>query len=101
MYDFEKAFNRQDHKKLIVILSELGTPGWLLKIVMAFLTDRRMILKFKGCESREETLPGGGPQGTKLGMFLFLILINGAGHKPNQICQRVGEKVTSGRRKPI
>ena len=101
MYDFEKAFNRQEHNKLIVILSDLGTPGWLLKIVMAFLTDRRMILKYKGCESREETLPGGGPQGTKLGLFLFLILINSAGYKPNKICQKLGEKVTSGKRKPI
>ena len=75
MYDFSKAFNRQDHNKLISILSDLGTPGWLLKLVMAILSDRRIVLKYKGCTSREETLPGGGPQGTKLGLFLFLMLI--------------------------
>ena len=88
MYDFSKAFNRQDHNILITILSDMGTPGWLLKILMAFLTDRKMILRYKGCTSDEETLPGGGPQGTKLGLYLFLILINFAGYKPNQICQK-------------
>ena len=79
MYDFSKAFNRQDHNTLITILSDMGTPAWLLKIVMAFLTDRKMVLKYKGILSNEESLPGGGPQGTKLGLYLFLILINFAG----------------------
>ena len=35
--DFSKAFNRQNHSILIEILSELGVPGWLLKIVIGFL----------------------------------------------------------------
>ena len=101
MYDFKKAFNRQEHNNLITILSDMGTPGWLLKIVMAFLTDRTIILKHKGCTSREEKLPGGGPQGTKLGLFLFLILINRAGFSQNQICKNLGNIITNPRRKPI
>ena len=79
MYDFSKAFNRQDHNTLITILSDMGTPGWLLKLVIAFLEDRKIILRHKGASSEEESLPAGGPQGTKLGLFLFLILINKAG----------------------
>jgi hypothetical protein len=75
MYDFSKAFNRQEHNKLITILSDMGCPGWLLKLVMAFLEERRMTLKYRGCTSEEEPLPGGGPAGTKLGLFLFLVLI--------------------------
>ena len=47
MYDFAKAFNRQDHNILITLLSDLGTPGWLLKLIIAFLKDRRMILRYK------------------------------------------------------
>ncbi len=78
MYDFEKAFNRQDHNTLITLLSDMGTPGWLLKLVIAFLEDRKMVLNYKGCKSQEESLPGGQSQGTKLGLYLFLILINGA-----------------------
>ena len=62
MYDFSKAFNRQEHNKLITILSDMGTPGWLLKLVIAFLENRRMILEYKGCTSEEEPLPGGGVQ---------------------------------------
>ena len=73
----------------------------MLKIVMAFLTDRRIILKYKGCKSKEETLPGGGPQCTRLGLFLFLILINCAGYELNKICKSRGEKVTTHKRKPI
>ena len=36
MIDFSKAFNRQNHNILITKLSDIGAPGWLLSIVMAF-----------------------------------------------------------------
>ena len=81
--DFSKAFNRQNHSILIEILSELGVPGWLLKIVIGFLEQREMEVQFNGEKSERQRLPGGGPQGTILGMFLFLILINAAGFKDN------------------
>ena len=79
MVDYSKAFNRMDHNTLVTILSDMGVPGWLLKLVIAFLTDRSMILRYKGVSSSKHPLPGGGPQGTLLGLFLFLILINYAG----------------------
>ena len=101
LYDFEKAFNRQDHNTLITLLSDMGTPGWLLKLVIAFLEDRRIVLNYKGCTSKEERLPGGGPQGTKLGLYLFLILINGAGFNPNKICKNIGKHITKNRRSPL
>jgi hypothetical protein len=75
--------------------------GWLLKLVIAFLEDRKMVLNHKGHTSREESQPGGGPQGTKLGLYLFLILINGAGYQPNQMCQNIGEHITKRKRTPI
>ena len=37
MVDFEKAFNRIDHNLLITKLSDMGVPGWLLRVVMGFL----------------------------------------------------------------
>ena len=73
LVDFSKAFNRQDHNILITKLSDLGVPGWLLKLVMAFLKDRSMRVKYKGKVSGFYPLPGGGPQGTLLGLFLFLV----------------------------
>ena len=101
LYDFAKAFNIQNNTILITLLSDLGTPGWLLKLVIAFLKDRRMILRYKGCTSAEEKLPGGGPQGTKLRLYLFLNLINGAGFKPDEICTRLGEALTKPKKTAI
>ena len=79
LVDFSKAFNRQDHSILITKLSDMGTPSWLLNIIISFLSERSMILRYKGESSSTKKLPGGGPQGTLLGLILFLILINDAG----------------------
>ena len=63
MIDFQKAFNRINHSVIITILSEMGVPGWLLNIVIGFLTKRELIVRYKGgCSSRKAML-GGGPQG--------------------------------------
>ena len=78
MVDFSKAFNRQNHNLLITKLSDMGVPPWLLRIVIAFLSDRKMLVKYKGKQSGIKSLPGGGPQGTLLGL-LFLVLINDVG----------------------
>ena len=48
LIDFKKAFNRQSHEILITKLSDLEVPGWLLKVVIAFLKDRRLIVRLKG-----------------------------------------------------
>ena len=77
--DFSKAFNRQDHAILITKLSDMGVPSWLLKIVISFLTNRTMVVRYKGETSDVKMLPGGGPQGALLGLFLFLVLINDVG----------------------
>ena len=93
MIDFSKAFNRQNHNLLITKLSDMGVPTWLLKIVMAFLTERKMLVRYKGAKSSLKNLPGGGPQGTLLGLLLFIVLINDAGFGGQQ--NNVGEQLTS------
>ena len=95
MVDFSKAFNRQNHNLLITKLSDMGVPAWLLKIVIAFLSDRKMIVKYKGKQSSVKSLPGGGPQGTLLGLLLFIVLINDVGFK-DQV-NNAGEVITSKR----
>ena len=92
MVDFEKAFNRQNHHKLITKLSDMGVPGWLLKIIVGFLEERTLIVSYKGEKSGVKEMPGGGPQGTILGMFLFLVLINDAGYKHES--ESIGVKIT-------
>ena len=70
----------------------MGVPGWLLQIVIGFLSDRELVLRYKGVTSGRKRLPGGGPQGTRLGLFLFLILINAAGFGILQ--KHTGEHIT-------
>ena len=66
MADYSKAFNRQDHNTLITILSDMGCPRWLLEIIIAFLSDRKLIVRQRGKQSSRQHLPGGTPQGTRL-----------------------------------
>ena len=94
--DFSKAFNRINHNLIITKLSDMGVPGWLLNIVMGFLTDRLMAVRYKGATSETKPLPGGGPQGTLLGLLLFLVLINLCGQ---QNYESIGMKLTEPKRK--
>ena len=76
-------------------------PGWLLKAAIGFLEERELILKYKGYCSTRKALPGGSPQGTRLGLFLFSILINAAGYK--HLEKNTGLHITQNlhKRKPI
>ena len=91
--DFSKAFNRQNHNLLITKLSDLGVPGWLLNLVMGFLSQRSMVVRYKGVTTESKPLPGGGPQGTLLGLLLFLILINQCGFKDKNMS--IGQQITN------
>ena len=97
MVDFSKAFNRQNHHTLVTILSDMGVPKWLLEIVIAFLSERELIVRHKGLKSSKKSLPGGSPQGTRLGMFLFLVLINFAGFPAQDIEDNIGNKQQKGK----
>ena len=103
MVDFSKAYNRVNHNKLIQILSDLEVPSWLLKIVMAFLSERELILRYKGRNSSKKSLPGGMAQGTRLGMFLFLVFINMTGFQESEVQRKLGEIITKplAERKPL
>jgi hypothetical protein len=80
--DMSKAFNRMSHQKVIEDLYDMKVPGWLLLILISYLTDRKMVLKFRGVLSALRSLPGSSPQGTVLGVILFIIIFNGASLRP-------------------
>ena len=85
--DFSKAFNRLCHSRIITIMNDLGLPGWLLKLIASYLSKRVMIVRFKGSESKEENMPGGSPQGTILGVVIFIlqmILMRSISLNPNE-----------------
>ena len=79
LVDFSKAFNRINHAKVIIRLSDWGVPGWLLRILVSYLTGRSMILRYKGVSSTRHLMPGGSPQGTLLGVLLYLVYVSDIG----------------------
>ena len=79
LVDFSKAFNRIDHGIIVTILSDLNVPTCALKLVMSYLTNRRMCVRFNGALSDDRSIPGGGPQGGLLTVILFDLQVNLAG----------------------
>ena len=70
----------------------MGAPGWLLNIIMGFLQDRTLIVSYNGEKSGRKNMPGGSPQGTILGLFLFLVQINEAGFEEEN--REIGIRIT-------
>ena len=81
--DLSKAFNRVDHSLVVQDLFDMKTPPWLLRIVVSYLSDRSMVLSYKGATSTNKSLPGGTPQGAFLGGLIFMIKFNGAFLRPS------------------
>ena len=82
MVDLEKAFNRVSHQHVIEDLADMKVPGWLLLILISYLTERSMFMRYKGSSSTRKMLPGSSPQGAFLGILLFIIIFNGALLRP-------------------
>ena len=70
----------------------MGVPGWLLNIVAGFPKERELILNYRWAHSGRKEMPGGGPQGTVLGMLLFIVLINSVGFMQED--RAIGERMT-------
>ena len=87
LIDFSKAFNRINHAKVIIRLSDWGVPGWLLRILISYLSGRYMILRYKGAKSKKHRMPGGSPQGTLLGVLLYLVYVSDIGMDPSTTSQ--------------
>ena len=75
--DLEKAFNRMDHTHCITSMTRLGASNQSINMVASFLSNRRMRIKLPGVYSELKPMPGGAPQGTKSGNFLFCVAIAG------------------------
>ena len=82
MIDLEKAFNRVSHQLVIEDLADMKVPGWLLLILVSYLTGRSMFMRYKGFTSSQRFLPGSTPQGAFLGILLFIIIFDGALLRP-------------------
>ena len=79
LVDFSKAFNRIDHNVIVTILSDLNVPTCALRLIISYLSNRKMCVRYNGAESVEQEIPGGGPQGGLLIVLLFDLQVNLAG----------------------
>jgi hypothetical protein len=74
--DYAKAFDHVDHKTVMRKLAALGVSPNLLRWIRSFLTNRQQRVKIGNFFSDWSSPNGGMPQGTWLGPFVFLCLIN-------------------------
>ena len=98
LIDLSKAFNRVSHQMVIEDLYDMHVPPWLLLILTSYLTQRSMVMCYKGATSTPRSLPGSSPQGAFLGIFFFIVKFNGASLRP-KIPRRLINTVCRAKRK--
>ena len=76
MVDWKSAFDLQDPTLAIKKFCKMGVRSSLVPLLISYLSDRSMRVKFNGQLSDVPTLIGGGPQGTLLGLIEYLVQSN-------------------------
>ena len=74
--DFQKAFDKVPHQRLILKLKSLGMGNSIINWIEQWLTDRKQRVVVDGEVSSWKSVLRGVPQGSVLGPILFLVYIN-------------------------
>ena len=76
MVDWSAAFDMQDPTLAIQKFIKMGVRSSLIPLLISYLSDRQMRVRFNGEISDYLGLVGGGPQGTLLGLIEYLVQSN-------------------------
>ena len=76
--DWAAAFDRLDPTISVKKFINLGIRPALIPVLISFLSNRKMIVKFQGAASQPKSLIGGSPQGTILAGIQYIISDNGS-----------------------
>ena len=76
MLDWASAFERQDVTLGIKKFLKMGVRPELIPGLASYITNREMKVRFNNSYSRTHKLPGGGPQGTLIGLIEYFVQSN-------------------------
>ena len=94
--DWSKAYDRQDPTLAVLSFQKNGVRPCLIPLLMSFFENRTMRVKWHSVISSTKKLPGGGPQGSSLGIWSYLSQTNDnpEGADKDDIFKFVDDKTT-------
>ena len=72
-YDWKGAFDRLDPTKVTVKCIKLGIRSSIVRVLIDFMSQRKMQVKMNNHTSSSYDLIGGSPQGSLIGKLLYII----------------------------